>query len=159
MDDKKNRILCMKQYLEEYAEELHPVTVTVIIKHLDTAGVQSSCQTVIRELGQLTATGVDVVCNTGKPSQYFFGDRHSELPELRLLIDAVSASRFIPSRKASALIKKLSAFASVHQSGELRRSLYTDKQARSAGDKAYFAVDLLHTAQSTGKKIVCKYFD
>jgi len=159
MEHNKSRILHMKQYLEEYSDELHPVAITDITTHLNSEGLGASRQTVIRELEQLTAAGIDVVCNAGKPNQYFIGDRHFELPELKLLVDAVAASRFIPPRKATALVKKLSAFASIHQSGELRRSLYTDKRTRSVGDKAYLVVDLLYTAENTGKKIICKYFD
>ena len=155
----KSRILYIKQFLEEYADELHPVTVADILAHLETVGVETSRHTVARELEQLMDAGVDVIVNTGKPNQYFIGDRHFEMPELKLLVDAVTASRFIPPKKADALIEKLSRFASAHQSGELRRSLYTDKQARPVDGKAYITVDMLYTAESTGKKIICKYFE
>jgi len=161
----KSRILYLKRYLEEYADELHPVTVTDILSGLESKGIKTSRYTVSREIEQLTEAGIDVVCNTGKPSQYFIGDRTFELPELKLLVDAVTASRFIPHKKAAILIEKLSGFASVHQSGELRRSLYTDKQTRHVGDKAhtsdraYIIVDLLHTAINTNKKIICNYFE
>ena len=159
MPENKSRILYIKQFLEEYADEQHPVTVTDILAHLETVGIESSRQTIFREIEQLVESGVDIVCNTGKPNQYFIGDRHFEMPELKLLVDAVMASRFIPPRKADALISKLSRLASVHQSGELQRSLYTDKQARPVGDKAYITVDMLYTAESTGRKIVCKYVE
>ena len=158
----KSRILYLKQYMEEYADELHPVTVTDILSGLEAKGIKTSRYTISRELEQLTEAGIDVVCNTGKPSQYFIGDRAFELPELKLLVDAVTASRFIPPKKAAALIEKLSNFASTHQSGELRRSLYTDKQnkdSKTNSDRAYIIVDLLHTAINTDKKIICNYFE
>ena len=159
MSENKNRILYIKRFLEEYADEQHPVTVTDILAYLETVGIDTSRHTVAREIEQLIEAGIDVVVNTGKPKQYFIGDRHFEMPELKLLVDAVMASRFIPPSKTDALIEKLSCFASAHQSGELRRSLYTDKQARPVGDKAYITVDMLYTAESTGKKIICKYFE
>ena len=159
MNEKKSRILYIKRFLEEHTDEKHPAIIADILAYLETLGIETSRQTIAREIEQLTEAGVDVICNAGKPNQYFIGDRHFELPELKLLVDAVMASRFIPPRKADALIEKLSSFASNHQSGELRRSLYTDKQARSTGSKAYITVDLLYTAESTGMKIVCKYFE
>ena len=159
MSEEKSRILYIKRFLEEYADELHPVTVNDILAHLEALGVETSRHTVMRELEQLTEAGIDVVCNKGKPNQYFIGDRHFEMPELKLLVDAVMASRFIPPRKADKLIKKLSQLSSTHQSGELHRSLYTDKKARAVSDKAYITVDMLYTAESTGRKIVCKYFE
>jgi len=159
MAEKRSRILRIQKYMEEYADEQHPVTITDILAHLETENIDASRSTVARELDQLLDAGIDVICNDGKPNKYHIGDRYFELPELKLLVDAVRAWRFIPPRKADALIRKLSGMASVHQSGELRRSLYTDKQTRPVGDKAYIAVDMLYTAESTGKKIVCKYFD
>ena len=159
MSEKKSRILYIKQFLEQHADELHPVTIADIHAHLESVGIVTSRHTIMRELDQLTESGVDLICNKGKPNQYFIGDRHFEMPELKLLVDAVMASRFIPPRKVDALIEKLSRLSSTHQSGELHRSLYTDKQARPVSDKAYIVVDMLYTAESTGKKIVCKYFE
>ena len=159
MTENKSRILYIKKFLDEYADEQHPVTATDILAHLESLGVETSRNTVMREIKQLIEHGVDVVINKGKPNQYFIGDRHFEMPELKLLVDAVMASRFIPPRKAEALIMKLSQLSSVYQSSELNRSLYTDKQARPISDKAYITVDMLYTAESKGKKIVCKYFE
>ena len=159
MAEKQSRILYIKRFMEEYADEQHPVSVSDILAHLEAERIDASRQTVTRELEQLTDAGIDIICDNGKPNKYYIGDRYFELPELKLLVDAVRAWRFIPPQKADTLIKKLSGMASVHQSGELRRSLYTDKQTRPAGDKAYITVDKLYTAESTGVKIVCKYFD
>ena len=145
--------------MEIETDEEHPAVISDILAYLKTIGIETSRFTVARELDLLTEFGVDVIRNDGKPIQYFIGARAFELPELKLLIDAVMASRFIPPNKVDALIEKLSAFASVHQSGELRRSLYTDKQTRPVGERAYIAVDMLYKAESTGKKIICKYFE
>jgi len=159
MPDKKNRILYIKRYLEEHTDENHPATIADIIDYLSGEGIPASRQTVAREIEELTEAGFDIICNAGRPSEYFCGERCFELPELKLLVDAVQASRFIPPRKAVKLIDKLSGFASHHQAGTLRRSLYTDKPAHPSGDKAYITVDMLHNAVNTGKKITCKYFD
>jgi len=155
----KSRILYIKQFLEEYADEDHPKCVADILAHLKSVGIESSRQSVTRELKLLSEAGVDVICNDGKPKQYVIGDRGFELPELKLLVDAVMASRFIPPHKADDLIKTLSRYASKHQAEELRRTLYTDKQARPVGDNAYLTVDTLHAAVNAKKKIVHKYYD
>jgi len=159
METKKSRILYIQQYLSESTDDTHPVTVADILAYLEAKGIPASRKTVVQDIEQLLESGVDIVCNTGRPNEYFIGERRFELPELKLLVDAVRASRFIPPRKADALIEKLSGFASRHQAGELRRSLYTERRTRSAGDKAYITVDLLHTAVNAGKKITCKYYD
>jgi len=157
--EKKSRILTVKRFLEQHTDEAHPVTMTDILAHLDAEGITASRKPVAQDIEELAASGVDVVCNPGNPNEYFIGDRHFELPELKLLVDAVRASRFIPPRKVVALIGKLTAMASHHQADELRRSLYSGKPARPIGDKAYITVDLLHMAINTGKQITCKYFE
>ena len=159
MDAKKSRILYVMRFLEEQTDEEHPAVISDILAYLESVGIETSRFTVARELDLLTESGVDVIRNDGKPNQYFIGERAFELPELKLLVDAVMASRFISPKKVDALINKLSGFASVHQSGELRRSLYTDRLTRPVGDRAYITVDMLYTAERTGKKIVCKYFE
>jgi len=159
MIEKKNRILYIKRFLEEQTDEEHPATIADILAYLESEGIATSRHTVVREFEQLAEAGIDVICNNGKPNRYFIGERTFEMPELKLLVDAVRASRFIPPRKSDTLIEKLSGFASGSQSGELRRSLYTDKQARPVGDKAYIIVDMLYTAESSERKIVCKYFE
>jgi len=159
MIEKKSRILYVKQYLEKQTDEEHPATVADILMYLETGDIPASRQTVTRDIEQLIEIGMDVVCNNGRPNEYFIGERHFELPELKLLVDAVRASRFIPSRKADALIEKLSGFTSRYQAGELHRSLYADTQSRPTDDKAYLIVDLLYTAINMNKKITCKYFD
>ena len=141
MTEKKSRILYVKRYLEENTDEEHPATIAEIMACLSENGIPSSRQAVARDIDLLIEAGGDIVCNPGKPNVYFVGERSFELPELKLLVDAVQASRFIPARKATALIGKFSGFASRHQSEELRRSLYTDKPARPVSDKAYITVD------------------
>lgn len=159
MNDKKSRILCIKRFLEEQTDEEHHVTVADILTSLEAQGVSASRQTITRDIQFLIEDGVDVVCNPGKPNGYFIGERSFELPEIKLLIDAVQASRFISSRKATALIRKLTNLASRYQSKGLRRSLYVNRQARPVDGKVYITVDLLNTAANTKKKITCKYTD
>lgn len=157
--ENKSRILHIKRFMEEYADDDHPQSVADILTHLKSVDIETSRQSVARELQRLSEAGVDVICNEGKPKQYIIGDRGFELPELKLLVDAVMASRFIPPHKSTDLIEKLSRFASKHQSEELRRSLHTDKQARPVGDNVYLTVDMLHKAVYTKKQVLHKYYD
>ena len=45
--------------------------------------------------------------NKEKPAGYYVGSRNFELPEVKLLVDAVQASKFITEKKSRELIKKL----------------------------------------------------
>jgi predicted DNA-binding transcriptional regulator YafY len=100
-----------------------------------------------------------VVCDTGHRHEYFIGTRQLELPELKLLVDAVQASNFVSAKKSNSLIKKLVNFVSKHQAGELRRQLYTDKHIKTGNERTYITVDMLHTAINAGKQITFKYYE
>ena len=159
MADKKSRILYIQRYLERETDEGHPATLADILAYLEAEGIAASRQTIAREIEQLIESGADIIPGNKRPVEYFVGTRCFELPELKLLVDAVQASRFISARKAAALIGKLSGFPSRHQAGELQRSLYTARLPRTATEQAYITVDLLHAAVSAEKKITFKYFD
>ena len=158
-EQKKSRLLRVKAFLEKHSDEEHPVTVADIISHLKNEGIQASRKSVVLDIEQLIADGIDVVSNDGRPKVYFIGDRQFEIPELKLLVDVVQASRFIPTAKTNTLIQKLTEFASYYQAGDLRRSLYTDKLPRSVSEKAYITVDLLNKAINSDRKITFKYYE
>jgi predicted DNA-binding transcriptional regulator YafY len=159
MNERKSRILTIKHYLETHADEQHPVTIADIITHLGQAGFACGWKSVKNDIDQLIDSGVDIVCNKGRELQYFIGDRHFELPEVKLLIDAVQASRFISVTKSKRLIKKLTAFASRHQAAELNRTLYTDKQIKANNENIFVTVDKLHAAINGGRQIHFMYYE
>ena len=75
------------------------------------------------DIEQLTEFGIDIVCVKSSPNRYFIGQRSFELPELKLLVDAVESSRFISASQSSSLVSKLYDMASLHQASELFRSI------------------------------------
>jgi hypothetical protein len=52
------------------------------------------------------------------------------MPELKLLIDTVQASKFLTAKRSRNLIDKLLAFAINHQRLKLQKSLYFDDQVK-----------------------------
>lgn len=157
--EKKSRILYIKRLLEEQTDEQHPLTIAEITAHLKQAGFSCGRKSVKHDIDLLIESGEDVVCNKGRVLEYFVGDRVFELPELKLLVDAIQAARFVPPNKTKALIKKLTAFASVHQATELNRHLHIDKYPKSTNDRVLHTVDLLYTAINTQRKVTFKYYE
>jgi len=120
MTEKKSRILYVKRYLEEYSDELHPAVVSDIVGYLSNEGITAHGRTVELDIEQLIESGVDVVCNRGRKKEYFIGDRHFETPELKLLIDAAQASKFLTVKRSRALIDKLLSLTNKHQAKILK---------------------------------------
>ena len=91
MTEKKSRILYVKRFLYEHTDEAHPADIVDIIAFLADEGIAATRKTVAQDIMQLIDADVDVVCNKSRQNQYFIGERHFEMSELILLIDAVQA--------------------------------------------------------------------
>jgi predicted DNA-binding transcriptional regulator YafY len=159
MTPQKSRLIFLLELLNRETDEEHPTTISEIIDRLNAEGFSANRHTVVGDINTLMAHGVDIVRNKSRQNQYFIGDRHFELPELTLLVDAVQAARFISAKQSNALITKLSSLASVHQADRFNRQLYVDKQVKSVNEKVLYTVDLLHTAIHSGKKVSFQYFE
>jgi predicted DNA-binding transcriptional regulator YafY len=159
MPDKKSRLLHTKAFLEERADELHPVTVAEIIAHLAESGITATRKTVAQDIDLLLESGLDIICNKSRQNQYFVGERHFETPELKLLIDAVQASKFLTAKRSRALIEKLLATASCHQRADLLDGIYFDSHIKPKNEQAYITADILLQAMRAKKAVRFMYYE
>ena len=159
MDAKKSRILYIKRFLEEQTDEEHPATIADILAYLSENGIAAHQRTVILDIELLTEAGVDVVCNKSRRNQYFIGDVFFETPELKLLVDAAQASKFLTIKRSHAIIGKLLTLTSRHQAEALKNGLYLDNVVKPKNEAAYVTTDLLFTAINTNCRVQFKYFE
>ena len=155
----KNRALYIFKYLWEHTDENYPATTKDIMEYLASCGIPTTRKTVAEDVNELQSAGLDVVCNRSRQNEYFIGSRHLELAELKLIVDAIQAAKFISSRKSMELIDKVSALASPHQAAELKRRLYVDGKVKTSNEKVYYIVDMLHTAIQSQKTVTFKYVE
>ena len=159
MDAKKSRILYIKRFLEEQTDEEHPATVADILAYLSRVGIAAHHRTVTLDIEQLMEAGVDVVCNKSRQNQYFIGDGLLELPEIKLLVDAAQASKFLTYKRSRALTDKLLSLTSVHQAENLKSGLYLENHIRPQNEAAYITAAMLHNAISTKKCVRFMYIE
>ena len=100
MPKTKSRMLYILRYLWRYTDETHYATVSDMIAYLDENGVPGNRRTVTDDIDALIDYGIDIICEKNRQNRYFIGSRNFELPELKLLVDAVQASNFITKKKA-----------------------------------------------------------
>ena len=153
----KRRILTLLRLLYEETDEDHPLDTFQILEYLKEQGVPANRKTLKSDLDALVDAGMDIITISSKPNRYFWGERVFEMPELKLLIDAVSSSRFITQRKSRELSEKLATFAGSGQRDQLERHLFASKRVKSGNELIYYTVDSINEAISQGKKIAFKY--
>ena len=155
----KAKLLLIAKYLMEDSDERHPLSMTQILNYLRQNGVEAERKSVYDDLETLRLFGLDIVTVKGQGGGYFIGQRQFELAELKLLVDAVQASRFITERKTAQLIRKLSTLASSHQSAQLRRQVYGAGRVKSMNESIYYNVDALSQTISARRQVEFRYFD
>ena len=155
----KNRPLLILRYLWDHTDEFHPATITEILAYLETQGVRANRKTVAADIQDFQECGWDIVCNRRRQNQYFIGDRGLELPELKLIIDAVQAARFISSRRTETILEKLTQMANPSDQEELRRRLFVQGKAKTTNETVLYSIDLLHTAIRQRQPVSFQYLD
>lgn len=155
----KLKILILCKTLLERSDEEHPLTIPDLIAALAEEGISAERKSVYTDLTQLADFGLDVQCRRGGSSGWFIGSREFELPELKLLVDAVQSSKFITTRKSDALISKLEGLCNRYDARQLQRQVYVDRRVKTMNESIYYNVDKLHTAIGTQRIITFRYFD
>jgi len=157
--NQKNKLLFLYKLLLERTDEEHPLSTAQIIEILEENGIGAERKSIYADMETLRLMGLDVQSRKGRGAGWFVGERDFQLPELKLLMDAVQSSRFITQRKSDALIRKLEKLASTHQARQLQRQVYVSGRIKAMNESIYYNVDKLHMAISSAKVITFKYFD
>ena len=158
-NESQQALLLLRQYLHQHTDEQHPVSVTDILAFWQQHGIQAGRKSVYTDIELLQNAGMDIVCVKSSQNRYFVGQRLFELPELKLLVDAVESSRFITEKKSTALIKKLGHLTSTAQAEQLNRRIYMGGTPKPENESIYYNVDTIHNAVQKKQQITFQYFE
>jgi len=157
--NQKMKLVYLMKILQERTDENHSLTVQELIIALNEYGVEAERKSIYSDMESLRQYGLNIETRKSKKFGYYIASRQFELPELKLLVDAVQSSRFITQRKSNMLIQKLSSLTSSHQAKELSRQVVTANRPKAINESVYYNIDSIHTAINDGKKVSFKYFD
>ena len=152
-------LLLLQRYLYEHTDDQHPASVADILAFWQEYGIQAGRKSVYSAIEVLQSNGMDIVCVKSTQNRYFVGERLFELPELKLLVDAVESSRFITEKKSTALIKKLGHLTSTAQAEQLDRRIYMGGTPKPENESIYYNVDTIHNAVQKKQQITFQYFE
>jgi len=159
-DNQKIKILYIMDYLEQNSSEDHLVKATELITMLDREhNISCDRKTVYSDIAALQEYGVDIVSVPGKNGGYYVASRNFELPELKLLIDAVQSSKYLTEKKSRELIEKLCKQCNEHDAGLMRRNVLVSGRVKSMNETIYYNVDGIQDAIEKNMQISFRYFD
>lgn len=154
------RELCILKLLYQYTDQENTLTTNQMITLLENEyGLHAHRITIKRDIESLQAAGYDIIEIKSTQNKYFLGDRLFELPELKLLIDAVESSKFITQHKTNVLIRKIYQLTSIHLAKKLERNNYVVNKVKPNNEHIYYIVDAINDAINEKKKISFQCFD
>ena len=156
----KSRILYLQKILLERTDEENPLSTTQLINILnDEYGISAHRTTVTKDIAALQEFGMDIVTIHSTQSKYFVASRKFELPEPKLLIDAVESSKFITKKKSKTLIEKIHTMTSPGQVAKLKRNNYVVNRINPDNEQIYYIIDAINDAINAEKRISIQYYD
>lgn len=154
----KLKLLCLMNLFLEETDEDHTLTIPKIIEKLGTQGIHAERKSLYDDFETLRQFGLDIECLRSRTTGYYLASRLFELPELKLLTDAVASSQFITEKKSAQLIRKLESLASRHQAWQLHRQVYVQGRIKAENEQIYYNVDAIQQAIAKGRQISFLYF-
>ena len=159
-DNQKLKILYILDYLERNSHQNNPINANELIAMLDREhNISCDRKTVYSDVAALQEYGVDIVSIPGKNGGYYITSRNFELPELKLLIDAVQSSRYLTEKKSKELIEKLCDQCNKHDASLMTRNVLVSGRVKSMNESIYNIVDYIQEAITNNKQITFRYFD
>ena len=159
-DNQKLKIFYILDYLQRNSNAAHPVRASDLIEMLEKRhNILCERKSVYSDIAALQEYGVDIVSIPGKKGGYYIASRNFELPELKLLIDAVQSSRFLTEKKSRELIEKLCNQCNEHDARLMRRDVLVSGRVKSMNETIYYNVDAIQEAISANRQITFRYFD
>ena len=161
MNDNRRKLVGILRLLYDQTDSEHSLDTYQIIDGLDSMGygrpdrktVDSNIKFIIEDIG------FGVHKEKGKPNRYKWSDKYFDISELKMIADALTASRYIPRRKSRELIAKLKDLTSVHRAASLSHELYVSDNHKKDNNSALMALDAVNRAINSRQRIRFRMFD
>ena len=158
--NQKLKLLYIIDILERMTDEKHPMNTAQLIIELEKYDIKAERKSIYDDIEQLIQFGYDIILNKSRINGgYYMASRKFELPELKLLVDSVQASRFITQKKSRELIRKLEKLCSVYDGAQLKRQVYVLHRVKTDNESIYYNVNDIYNAIQENKQITFKYLE
>lgn len=158
--NQKVKMIHILHLLMEKTDENHCLNAADLIVELDKVGIKAERKSIYTDISELMEYGYDIVQVKRKVNGgYYLASRDFEMPELKLLVDAVQSSKFITKKKSTELIKKIEKLTSVYEAKKLQRQVYVTGRIKTDNEGVYDTIDDIHSAIMEQRKIQFQYME
>ncbi len=158
-NSRKIKLLRLWEILRQETDENHPISTNELIARLKKEGIDVDRKILYTDIDLLNENGYEVLCERGKSNRYYVVDRSFDIPEVRILMDAVQAAGFITEKKTKVLIDKIAELAGSRRAEVLKENITEFSTVKSLNESIYYSIDTIVTAREENKQIGFYYFD
>ena len=156
----KLRLLYLYQHLINHTDADHTLSTPDLIRILkEQYDIEVNRNTLANDFSMLEKAGIHIEVIHSQQNKYYYDGQTFDIPELKILIDAVSSSMFITEKKSSELIEKILSLTNTQSAEKLRRHVAVEGRVKSENERGYYIVDALNEAIDTRRKIQFAYTD
>lgn len=155
-ESQKAKILVLLEILTRESDQDHPLSVPRLLQRLEENNITAERKSIYSDIQCLQDLGYQIELVRGPGGGYYLAEGLFELPELKLLVDAVQSSKFINETHSRALIEKLMTLTSRYHAQDLRRQVKLAGRAKTPQNTQY-ALDTLHQAVNQGRMVEFTY--
>lgn len=155
----KDRLLVLLQTLQERSDDETWLTTADLRSALEAEGHECSVRTMRRDVQSLHNCGYDIAVQEaeGLSTRYAYLGRKLSMPDLQILVDAVSAAQFIPQNRSEELIRELSTMAGPSHINELRPQILVSEHVKAKNKDMIYSVQAIRRAIDRDRKISFRY--
>lgn len=158
--NQKLKLLYLIKILSEKTDESHCLSAQDLITELSFYDIKAERKSIYDDIECLNFYGYDIVNSKARVGGgYYMASRDFELPELKLLVDAVQASRFITQKKSRELIAKIEKLAGPYEGKQLQRQVFVAGRVKTENESIYYNVDHIHKAIQENTPIIFTYLE
>lgn len=153
----KLKLLLILQHLQRCSDETHPVSTEALTEMLLEHGIECERKSIYSDIQTLRDFGLNILRVKSPCNGYQLMTRTFEVPELRLLMDAVQAASFITPDKTEEMLGKIGTLCSEKHATALRKQIGESHKSKYANEEIYHNIETIHKAIAAGKKINFRY--
>lgn len=154
----KLKTLYLMDILRENSDEEHVLSANDICMELkERYGIDAERKSIYTDLQILEEYGLDIVRVSSPKKGVYLGEREYELPELRLLTDAVQSASFISAKKTAEMTEKICSSLSMHERELVVDKVYINERTKTTNESVYYIIDALAKAIHEKRKVRLHY--
>ena len=155
----KDRVLCLLQILRKETDDETWLATEEIRDRLKAEGVKCTVRTLRTDIKALRNSGIEIGIEEkdSEQTRYCWKEREWSVPELQVLIDAVSSAQFIPKKRSKELTDRLARMAGPSHTEQLRPQILISEHIKAKNRNMIYSVQEIRKAIDRNKKITFRY--